>query len=249
MAVELQAAAAGARWTQGPIVPAPPRVAGDCGDLRFRRLLTDVEWAALTPAIRRRFSRRFGPEETALYVGHIIATRVTRAGRVLGCIARLCGAPLPVEPGAGSAASVAVTENPALRGQIWTRIYARPGRFPQVIHSTKRFSGPTGLEECVGAGVGMGLTVHVEAGALVFRSSAYFIETFGCRLRLPRCLWPGAMTVVHREVDACRFTFALTLDHPLFGRMLEQTAQFSDTAALRSRRSDRVPRACGKLRP
>ena len=80
---------------------------------------------------------------------------------------------------------VTVTEDAASGGQIWTRICARSSGFPQVIHSAKRFAGPTGLEEYVGYGVSMALRISVEHEALVFRSVGYSLQVGPLRLPLP----------------------------------------------------------------
>ena len=41
----------------------------ELGDLRFRALMSEEEWAALPAAIRRRFSKRLSGGRTAVYVG------------------------------------------------------------------------------------------------------------------------------------------------------------------------------------
>ena len=123
---------------------------------------------------------------------------------------------------------VTVTEDMATGGQIWTRLYARRTAFPQVIHSSKRFAGPTGLEEYVGRGVGMALTVHAENGALIFRSAGYFVELFGRRLSVPAWLVPGALSVTHTELGEGRFTFTLELVHARFGFFIRQLAVFRE---------------------
>jgi hypothetical protein len=113
-------------------------------------------------------------------------------------------------------------------GQNWTRLYARRAGFPQIIHSAKRFAGPTGLEEYVGCGVGMALTVHVEEHALIFRSAGYFLELFGRRVPLPAWLSVGALTGTHGELGEGRFSFTLDLVHPRFGALIRQTAEFRE---------------------
>ncbi len=177
-----------------PVGPEPaPACAEEAalGDLRFRKLLSDEAWGALPPPVRRRFSKRLSGGATVVYVGEVTEVSMSRAGWWLAQAGRLVGGPLPLHAEAGVPGAVTVTEDGATGGQVWTRLYARRRGFPQVIHSSKRFAGPTGLEEYVGRGVGMALEVSVEEGALVFRSAGYFLQAFGRRLRLPRWMEPG----------------------------------------------------------
>ncbi len=207
------------------------RAAGAGGDPRFARLVPATDWQRLPAAVRERYSRELGPTGVATFAGEVAHTRLTLAGRLLGQLARLIGAPLPLGPAGRVAACVVVVEDAAAGGQRWTRFYARPGRIAQVIHSTKCFAGPTGLEECVGGGVGMQLVVAVEDRCLVFRSAGFFWRIGQLKLRLPAWLTPGAIEVRHREERSGRFSFVLTVTHPWFGRIVEQVAFFEDCPA------------------
>jgi Domain of unknown function (DUF4166) len=198
------------------------------GDLRFRALLAEQDWAALPLAIRRRFSRRLVDGATIVYAGTVMETRMSRAGWWLAQAVRPIGAPLPFSRDGDVPSVVAVTEDMPGGGQVWTRLYARRAGFPQIIHSAKRFAGPTGLEEHVGFGIGMALTVHAVDAALVFRSSGYFIQLLGRRMPLPRWLTPGALTVTHGELPDGWFSFTLELTHPRFGTLIRQAAVFRE---------------------
>lgn len=200
------------------------------GDIRFRALLSQAEWTALSPAVRGRFSKRLAEGRTAIYVGEVLEAWTSCAGWLLVHALRLVGGPLPVSRDTHVPSVVTVTEDMAGGGQIWTRLYARRRGFPQVIHSAKRFAGPTGLEEHVGCGVGMTLGVSVEAGALVFRSCRYFVDVGRWRLTLPRWATPGALTVRHIETDGGRFVFTLAIVHPRLGPLVRQSAAFQETA-------------------
>ena len=202
--------------------------APELGDLRFRALVAEADWAQLPPSIRRRFSKRLAGGETAIYVGEVLDTTLSRSGWLLAQALRLIGAPLPTATDAKVPAVVTVTEDAATGGQIWTRVYARRRSFPQVIHSSKRFAGPTGLEEYVGYGVGMPLRIAVEDGALVFRNDGYFLQIFGRRIPLPVWASPGALSVSHAEMDDGRFRFSLEIAHSLLGLLVRQTAAFQE---------------------
>ncbi len=208
--------------------PSAPRIDDDGGDTRFRALLRAEEWASLPVAIRRRFSKRLANGATVLYAGEVLETRMSRAGWLFAQAARLIGGPLPLVRNRHVPAVVAVTEDRASHGQIWTRLYGRCGGFAQVVHSCKRFAGATGLEEYVGYGVGMTLTVEARAGALIFRSKDYFVDLFGSRLRLPTWLTPGATVVTHAELPDGRFSFTLQLIHPRLGLLIRQMAMFRE---------------------
>jgi hypothetical protein len=213
---------------RAPDVPIRARWDQDLGDPRFRALLRESEWLALPPAVRGRFSKRLPFGGTTVYVGEVLETRLSLGGWLLANALRLIGAPLPTSRSMHSPSVVTVTEDRAGTGQVWTRIYARRNGFPQVVHSAKRFAGPSGLEEYVGYGVGMTLDLHVRDGALIFRSRDYFVQVFGRRVLLPAWLCPGELTVIHAEVPDGRFAFTLQLIHPRFGLLLRQMALYRE---------------------
>lgn len=214
------------------VIPFPARepvgAEKEAGDRRFRALVGDAGWAALPETTRARFSSC----AVAVYAGEIVECRMNGAGRLLAQLARLIGGPLPLTRDPDLPALVSVTEDRVTGGQYWTRLYGRRRGFPQVIHSSKRFTGPTGLEEHIGRGIGIALRVEVADGALHFLSDHYFVQLPGLRLRLPRWLAPGRMRVSHVDCNHGLFAFVLRLDHPLFGEMIRQTAMFRDLAGV-----------------
>ncbi|MFI5013725.1 MAG: DUF4166 domain-containing protein [Hyphomicrobiales bacterium] len=219
-------------FVRNPSRGEPPLAEPALGDLRFRALLADEDWASLPQPIRRRFSKRLADGNTVVYVGEVIETFMSKAGWLLAKLACLIGGPLPTSREAGVPSVVTVTEDRATGGQIWTRLYARRKGFPQIIQSSKRFAGPTGLEEYLGYGIGMALTVHVEDRALLFRSAGYFLRLGGLRLVLPNWASPGALTVTHGEIGDGRFLFRLDLAHRRLGTLMRQSAVFREAIAL-----------------
>jgi hypothetical protein len=217
---------------QGAIQPAAiPLERGDDDrllDLRFRNLFNAEEWAKLPPPIRRRFTKRLAAGATAVYSGEVTETRITWLGKVFGQLVRVIGGPLPQSRDVGVPAIVTVTEDMRTGGQVWTRQFSRRRSFPQVIHTAKRFSGPTGLEEYAGRGVSMALTVHAVDGQLVFRSTGYWLQIGTRRFCIPSFLTPGRMVVTHGELGDGRFIFTLEVIHPVFGEIIRQSAVFTE---------------------
>jgi hypothetical protein len=206
----------------------------DCGDRgqisdhRFRRLVPAAAWDALPDDVRRRFSKRLTGQATATYSGEIVWTRLSRSGWLLAQACRLIGAPLPLGPSGPAPAAVAVSEDRQSGGQCWTRLYGRARGHPQVIHSAKSFSGATGLEEHIGGGFGMALTVRAEGDALIFTSDHYFWRIGRVRLRLPGWVAPGQTVVTHQHLGSGRFAFDLKVTHPRLGELVNQHGLFRD---------------------
>ena len=212
---------------------APPETTGHDNpvcDLRFRALLGSAAWGRLPATVRARFSKRLQPGFSITYAGRILHSRRTWLGAVVAQLARVIGAPLPLHDDVGVPAVVTVTEDGASGGQFWTRLYGRCSGFPQVIHSSKRFAGPTGLEEYLGAGFGIALTVSADEQALHFHSDHYFFQVGRLRLSLPHWLSPGALTISHVDFGADWFAFVLVLEHPLMGEIMSQTGLFRERA-------------------
>ncbi len=201
-------------------------------DLRFPALVGAAAWSNLPPAVRERFSRRLAPGDAVTYAGEIVESRRTRIGWLLAQACRVIGAPLPLDDVPGVAAVVTVMEDAAGGGQFWTRMYARPRGFPQAIQSAKRFTGATGLEEYLGGGFGIALTVHADDKALNFISDHYFLRLGPARLRLPPWLAPGRLVISHVDLGDGAFAFVLSLRHPLAGEIVRQTGRFRERPAI-----------------
>jgi hypothetical protein len=178
--------------------------------------------------VQQRFGCELSGGERALYRGEVLFTHRTIVGLLWAQMLRVAGAPLPLQSYSRTASTVIVTAGSRAGTQCWTRIYDLPGGESQVIQSIKSFSGPTGLEERVGAGLSMALKVSVESRALVFRSAGYYWQCGCWRLSVPAWLTPGRMTVRHQEEYAGRFSFSLSVDHPWLGRLIHQVALFQD---------------------
>lgn len=197
-------------------------------DLRFRNLLGAENWERLPAKVRARFAKRLGPGQSVSYSGEILACRMSWTGWLLAHACRAIGAPLPLSRDARVAAVVTVTEDGASGGQVWTRLYAKRSGFPQVIHSAKRFSGPTGLEELLGGGFGIALRIAATTEGIQFTSDHYFACVADRRVRLPGWLSPGRLCISHEDRGDGAFTFSLDLNHPLFGALIAQACLFHD---------------------
>ena len=213
-----------------PIEPVPRR-ASPLHDLRFSALLGPEAWARLPMAVRDRFSKRLAGGAAVTYAGQIVVSRRSLLGRLVAEAGRVIGAPLPLHDRIGAPAVVTVIEDGATGGQFWTRLYGCPHGFPQVIHSSKRFAGPTGLEEYLGLGFGIALTLSADHEALRFHSDHYFFAIGPWRLRLPAWLGPGQLTITHLDKGDGWFAFVLHLRHPLGGELISQTGLFRERAA------------------
>lgn len=210
-------------------------IAGSSGilldDDRFHALLAPEDWGRLPVAVWRRFSKRLAGGKTIVYAGEVEETFHSRAGWWLAQLTRLIGGPLPTGTESRVPMIVTVTEDASRGGQIWTRICARSNGFPQVIHSAKRFMGPTGLEEYIGFGISMALRLSVVQEGLFFRSAGYCLRLGRFRLPLPEWLTPGALTVSHTDLGGGLFRFTLEVVHPRLGVLIRQSAVFAEAAS------------------
>ncbi|MEM1376263.1 MAG: DUF4166 domain-containing protein [Pseudomonadota bacterium] len=204
-------------------------------DDRFHMLMGDAAWQRLDAPVRARFARKFCGAASLIYKGMITEMRMRWSGHLLAGLCRLIGAPLPLDPQTvGCPAIVTVTEDMAGKGQFWTRAYGRKSGFPQVIHSSKRFAGPTGLEEYIGAGITMALHVEERGGAMVFRSAGYRFQIGKLALSLPQWVLPVAVTVEHRDRSDGSFEFGLDVRAPILGEMIHQRGVFREADVARS---------------
>ncbi|MEM8793685.1 MAG: DUF4166 domain-containing protein [Pseudomonadota bacterium] len=191
-------------------------------DGRFRALLRAEDWKSLPQPVRVRFSQHLKGGESVVYAGELTVSERKPFGILISELARLIGAPLPLTSDVGVPSIVGVTEDVSGGGQNWSRLHCNKKGFPQAIHSAKRFSGPTGLEEFIAPWLSVALRVSAETGSLVFRSDHLALHILRRRVTLPRWLSPGDLIVKHTEIGNGRFRFSLELTSRVLGRLFFQ---------------------------
>lgn len=216
------------RVEAGAFTPSITFPEADLHDFRFRLLLGEERWAVLPELVRARFSKRYSEGQTVAYAGTVDVIEISAMGMLVSRLVRLLGGPLPNCRDAGVPTVVAVTEDMRTGGQVWSRLFSRRTGFPQVIHSSKRFSGPTGMEEVVGYGVGMALDVEASDKGITFTCAGYFWQVFGRRIPIPALLTPGNLVVTHSDGGGGTFTFTLDLVHPILGHLVHQVATYRE---------------------
>jgi len=205
-------------------IPAPP--AGRAPDPSFERLLGELPWRRLAPAIRERFRWKPAPGGAFRYVGAMAVVRSSRIGWILAQLCRLIGTPLAPHRGTDVPVTVTLRLDRDGTGILWQRRYQFPGRAPVTCVSVKRSTQSEGLMECVGGGIGMWLRLSEHRGALHFRSIGYFWRLGRWRLPLPDWLTPGALHVTHSDEGGDRFRFRISVNHPLLGETFYQDGVF-----------------------
>jgi hypothetical protein len=71
--------------------------------------LAGESWAHLPAAIRRRFSRHLADGERIIYLGEVASTTLSWVGRIIAQLARIAGAPLPLQASGRMPVAVLVT--------------------------------------------------------------------------------------------------------------------------------------------
>ncbi len=195
-------------------------------DPSFERLLGELAWRRLAPAVRERFRWKPAPGPELRYVGEMAVVRSSWLGWLMAQLCRLIGTPLAPHRGTHVPVTVTLSLDGDGAGVVWRRVYRFPGRRAVTCVSVKKATDADGLIECVGGGIGMWLRLTERAGALHFRSAGYFWAIGRARLQLPDWLTPGALHVVHSDEGRGRFRFRISVVHPLLGETFFQDGMF-----------------------
>ena len=210
-----------------PGAGSPPTASTLCDPApSFPSLVGKAGWSKLPAAVQERFAAAPSLGTSKTYTGVMGKMTSTWLGKVFAFLCTPLGRPLPGPDGVDIPSTVKIYQMPDGRGVMWERQYVYPGKSPVMVKSFKKLHARHGLLEYTRAGLGMFLNIYEEKETLVFESTGYFIEIANRFLRIPEFMTPGVAIVRHTDLGAGNFEFALTFDHPRFGRLFNQVGTF-----------------------
>jgi hypothetical protein len=195
-------------------------------DSTYQQALGERAWRRLEPEVQERFAARPGAKEVVRYAGTMQTVALSFMGWLFAQTCRLIGNPLVPYRGKDVPMSIELRHDDDLGGVEWRRTYAFPEHGKFTVCSTKCKGLDDEVVEHIGSGFQMRLRLMEEAGALVFKSTAYECTLFGKRIRIPTLLTPGRTTVRHEQLRGDRFRFSLGVVHPILGTTVFQEGIF-----------------------
>ncbi len=193
----------------------------------IRDLIGEAAWWRLSAAVRARFGTSPAAGERWHFRGVMDRVECSWAGRVMAWASRVTGAPVAHLTGREVPIDVLVYAEENRDGTVWERVYDFAGNRRTTARTTKRMEAGPRLLECFGLGFGMELDVYEHDAALHFRSTSFYVDVGGRRVRLPLAFSPGVLLVEHIDEGGGTFRFRMTVDHPVFGRVFFQDGVFS----------------------
>src|SRR5215470_19052165 len=88
-------------------------------DPSFERLLGELAWRRLAPAVRERFRWKPAPGAELRYAGEMAVVRSSRLGWLMAQLCRLIGTPLAPHRGARVPVTVTLSLDSAGKGIVW----------------------------------------------------------------------------------------------------------------------------------
>ncbi len=192
----------------------------------IRELVGEAAWARLSAAVRERFGTTPQNGERWHFCGVMERVDCSLMGRAMAWASRASGAPVAHRTGRDVPIDVFVYAEAEREGTVWERVYSFAGNRRVIARTTKRMDTGPRLLECFGMGFGMELDVYEHDAALHFRSTSFYLDLVGRRLRLPLAFSPGILLVEHIDEGGGAFRFRMTVDHPVFGRVFFQDGVF-----------------------
>lgn len=182
-------------------------------------------WAALPPVFRRHYANRPFCRDIVIVDG-VMRVEASWLMRLLSPALRLSRT-LPPYVGDEVPVTVTFRSEPDSRAYCFDREFRFPGRSPYHFLSRMEPTGGDEVIEWMRGGIGWRAAYAFSAGQVRLEHRGYALRLFGRTIPLPLEAFFGRGSAFEEALDADRFAMAMSLDHPLLGRLYAYSGVFA----------------------